>query len=660
MSFNNNIYKIISNKESAEKINFEKENDLECLSTKEKEITKISNNDSKKEPIYIMTLELEKGKPEKLKIYSDSDPLQIASDFCKEHNLDYNGLDYLRQKIETLLNENNIKINSKKNENNKAENINKIYNQYSKTNNNINNGKENNDNLGSPKQKGKNKNNININKKEKNYSYNFNNNNSSSKNRNHKCKARIQNNENSDKKFERIYQEIINKNNNNINNNIIRNKLNFNTEKLNKNNLKIKNYNEYIDERNKQIKIEKEKELFEIEKELNQKKNKRIYNNESRANSSIKNCRKKNYFNLSKISNNKNKYYSKKLDSKISKVFKEYEEKYSFHPSINENYKTDLTFEQRQTLFNNLYKKRKEELKNFYLNSKKDEFGNILFRPKLISKSKIKNNKEENKTAINTKNNEPNENDIFHRNYIYWKKYNLDKEELYNKYYNNKNEQIPYAKKQNEKIINETKIRAFSHLFKDLDGDQDNLINGINININKIPENIYKIIEPLLNELKEDNQSLNKDEFIIAMNKLFEDISSLERRIIINIYSKKIKKNKSFNVYNDYLNINNNNNIYYNKRTSTPNYYNNGNIKTIPCTNNNTNKLAIKHYKKISRMLDNIYKTNNNNLYNINLNKSKNEKIKENKYFGTETNKVDDNFTYICNCTFNNYIKKLN
>ena len=114
MSFNNNIYKIISNKESAEKINFEKENDLECLSTKEKEITKISNNDSKKEPIYIMTLELEKGKPEKLKIYSDSDPLQIASDFCKEHNLDYNGLDYLRQKIETLLNENNIKINSKK------------------------------------------------------------------------------------------------------------------------------------------------------------------------------------------------------------------------------------------------------------------------------------------------------------------------------------------------------------------------------------------------------------------------------------------------------------------------------------------------------------------------------------------------------------------
>ena len=218
MSYNNIIYKIISNKESSEKIYFEKENNLECLSTKEKETTKISNKDSKKEPIYIMTLELEKGKPEKLKIYSDSDPLQIASNFCKEHNLDYNGLDYLRQKIETLLTQNNIKLNSEKNEgNNEAENINKINNQYSKVNNNINNNaffqineKENNSkniyDLGSPKQKGKYKNNIITNKKEKNYSYNYNNNNSPSKNRNHKCKAKIQNNENSDKKFERIYQ----------------------------------------------------------------------------------------------------------------------------------------------------------------------------------------------------------------------------------------------------------------------------------------------------------------------------------------------------------------------------------------------------------------------------------------------------------------------
>ena len=116
MSNNININKniILSNKEStenAEKNNFEKE--IENHSTKEKEFTKISNNNTKKDPIYIMTLELEKGKPAKINIYSDSDPKQIASDFCKEHNLDYNGLDYLKKRIESLLNQKSLEQKEK-------------------------------------------------------------------------------------------------------------------------------------------------------------------------------------------------------------------------------------------------------------------------------------------------------------------------------------------------------------------------------------------------------------------------------------------------------------------------------------------------------------------------------------------------------------------
>ena len=137
----------------------------------------------------------------------------------------------------------------------------------------------------------------------------------------------------------------------------------------------------------------------------------------------------------------------------------------------------------------NLYKKRKEELKNLYLNSKKDENGYFYFKPKLISKSYYNEDYK-------------NKNDIFNKNYIYFRKYDLDKEELFKKYYNIKNEPIIYTKKKNEKIINETKIKTFINLFKDLDSDQDNFINGININITKIPKNVYNIIEPLLNELK--------------------------------------------------------------------------------------------------------------------------------------------------------------
>ena len=115
----NNINEKKSNVENSKKMNLDLGNQYGHTSTKEKdkaENKKSRNKKLNKDPIYIMTLELEKGKPEKIKIYPDSDPMQIASNFCKEHNLDYNGLDYLRNKIESLLNQNNIQLISKKKE----------------------------------------------------------------------------------------------------------------------------------------------------------------------------------------------------------------------------------------------------------------------------------------------------------------------------------------------------------------------------------------------------------------------------------------------------------------------------------------------------------------------------------------------------------------
>jgi hypothetical protein len=635
MSINNN--KKIS---KIEKLDLEKDIEYDNLSTKEKE-TKLSYIE-KKDPIYIMTLELEKGKPEELKIYSDSDPIQLASYFCKKHNLDYNGLDYLKEKIQTLLNQNNINLISSEKE--------EITNNSNNINDNLNYQNKINNDLKSPKQNRK-KINILDNKKERR-------NKSSSKKQSHKCKARIENNENSDKIFNKLYKEIKykdikneNRYNNQLNNKIreisnINNNI-YNSEKINKNNNKINNYREYLNERNRQLKLGREKELSDLQKQINNNKN--IINDIN--NNSIKNYKKKNYFfNTNQNSKYKKEKIDKKINNRISNILKEYEQKYSFHPSINGNYKTDLTFEQRQAFFKNLYKKRKEELKNLYLNSKKDENGYFYFKPKLISKSYYNEDYK-------------NKNDIFNKNYIYFRKYDLDKEELFKKYYNIKNEPIIYTKKKNEKIINETKIKTFINLFKDLDSDQDNFINGININITKIPKNVYNIIEPLLNELKEDNHSLNKEEFLIAMDRLFDDISSIDRRIIINAYSngKQYKKNKGLNINNSFLNENNK------YRSLTPNCTYNNKVRTTPCTNNNTNKLAFKHYKKIKQMFDDLNVKNYDNYYcdynnnsDVKINKIGNKIHNKKSYFGIETNINDENFTYICNCTFNNYIKKLN
>lgn len=206
-----------------------------------------------------MTLELEKGKPEELKIYSDSDPIQLASYFCKKHNLDYNGLDYLKEKIQTLLNQNNINLISSE-----KEEITNNNNKISDKVNNLNNQNKMNvyNDLKSPKQ---NKKKINIlnNKKIRR-------NKSSSKKQSHKCKARIENNENSDKIFNKLYKEIKykdikneNRYNNELNNKIkeisnINNNI-YNSEKINKNNNKINNYREYLNERNRQLKLEGKK-----------------------------------------------------------------------------------------------------------------------------------------------------------------------------------------------------------------------------------------------------------------------------------------------------------------------------------------------------------------------------------------------------------------
>ena len=46
---------------------------------------KIEENELGEEPIYVMTVELEKGKSESIKIYSNSKPEELAFSFCKKY-----------------------------------------------------------------------------------------------------------------------------------------------------------------------------------------------------------------------------------------------------------------------------------------------------------------------------------------------------------------------------------------------------------------------------------------------------------------------------------------------------------------------------------------------------------------------------------------------
>ena len=508
-----------------------------------------------------------------------------------------------------------------------------------------------------------------------------------------------------------------------------------------------KNYIKYLSERNRLLKEEKDKELLSIEKQLDKFDSKKNF----------KNINKNNIYDIDYINNINNNYYIRnnnqflknKINSQISnsnlynkninirrlsKLKEEYDQKYSFQPVINDNYRTDLTFNERLNIFNNISKQKKEELKNNFSNLKADENGQEFFKPNLISKQYYSNITKKNNINNNINNNNNNsideiENndkiDVFSKNYLYYKKYNSDKEKLYNKYYYNyTNEPHMFSKMQSDKLLNEANHKAFCNLFNELDSDQDNLITSFNINLNNIPNNILKIIDPLLIELKEDNQSLNQEEFIKAMNKLFENISSVDRRQLINEYNNRRQKNlndnnKYLNNYNKNTNnsrknyslikkekansINNNNkfsnkriitrsnismdnnnfdNNYLSSRPKTPvyktvkknneyNFFNNLNKiksqKTI--VNNNTNKLAKKHFMRIQKMMDdysNKYKDTNNkkNLYNNCFDKyisysALNSNITKNNCRDIILNE-NKKFSSINDCTFNNYIKNLN
>ena len=78
-------------------------NEFENENEENDKVENVEEKENIDEPIYIMTLELEEEKFEQIKIFSNSDPDQLAYTFCKEHNLDFSAMEYLKEKIDNLI-----------------------------------------------------------------------------------------------------------------------------------------------------------------------------------------------------------------------------------------------------------------------------------------------------------------------------------------------------------------------------------------------------------------------------------------------------------------------------------------------------------------------------------------------------------------------------
>ena len=250
-----------------------------------------------------------------------------------------------------------------------------------------------------------------------------------------------------------------------------------------------------------------------------------------------------------KINNNENEKSNNKIFLKLYEdrgVYKEnlnelktkIDKMYSYRPVLNDNSKIKEPFNKRLLKYQVHSKEKLQKIK--------DEINkeNIV-KPKYVNKtiSKDKNTIQSSKNE----NNENNENNPFTLMYLVNDKYKQNKKQLeiqtYSNYFSD-----PIINKSTDKLLENKKERAFKKIFSLLDGDEDNIIKNSAVNINKIPKNIREILEPIFRELREENETLNENEFITVCDQIYKQLPYDKKNIMMNFaYDKKINKRPQTN-----------------------------------------------------------------------------------------------------------------
>jgi hypothetical protein len=102
----------------------------------------------------------------------------------------------------------------------------------------------------------------------------------------------------------------------------------------------------------------------------------------------------------------------------------------------------------------------------------------------------------------------------------------------------NSNDKNVYQAKSSEistRIVESRKKIKFNEIFSALDSNNDGEIDSKNIDIKAIQIEILQLITPLLIEMEQFNQSLIREEFFEAMDKLFKGLTSTEKSIILGL-----------------------------------------------------------------------------------------------------------------------------
>ena len=348
---------------------------------------------------------------------------------------------------------------------------------------------------------------------------------------------------------------------------------------------------------------------------------------------------KDNENNINEMETRFDKLYNYRIDYQENKdkLKEKIYNKYSFKPRINENssfYKLKIPFNERLQTYSNKSRENMAKIQQIY----ERELGyDEPYKPQLNhkkNKSLLKDRdeffiNEAQKYNINSNNNVSSNNnnnyiDPYTKLYLYGKKYQQDKNFMAEKYYQDQIKSPQFCQS-TEDIINKKKEKSFKQIFKLLDGDEDSKISSTHINTSKLPKNILRILEPILNELKEENETLNEIEFIFVCEQLYLSLPWNERRELT-MFEDEAKKNlKKEKILKE------KNNFSFKPRINKRNYsFEN---QTILTNNNNIDLNSNINYKEIfnnknQSSIINSYKNYNNYYMNRKIKEISNEKNK--------------------------------
>ena len=492
-----------------------------------------SDDNNNNKLLFSIEINLSNEKTQKINIFSNSNPNKIAYDFSILYNLDFDSHQQLLEKIKYEISKyNQIKKNN--------------FYKYNYSNNSIKK--------------------IRISNNLISYENNFhtiNNNNN-----NNKMMKKIEN------KFKKNSNEKIKKKSKSSSMKNI-----FDDNIYNRNLLYLKNKNEKIKEIKEQL-DKSQDELNTFQPKIN-KISKIAYENR------IKN---KKQFNNNEIISNYYSYKKEKNKKLFSKLYKNDQIKYSFHPNLKQTYKKNrmliskssknLNYSSRFNLLYDDYKLRQEKIKEkkkLFLN-----FNEYTFKPEI--------NKRKKKTNSNS--------DTFNRLYSYANIYkaNILKKKNDDKF--NQTEKILYTNLESNKIFYNKIRNNFKKIFNILDNDQDGFISSAYCNTQNLEKDILNIINVIINTLRKSNVNLGEEEFIQSCFILFDTLNFEEKNKIIKFKENKIPQKTPFEIknisfttfekyYEDLIKHSNNSTINNNNHINS-NYSINNNNNSINFNNNNS------------------------------------------------------------------------